>query len=357
MRYANPGKATVLFGGQFGSEGKGAIAAWIGNQDTFEIATTNAGAQAGHTSINHKGDKFIAFHLPTIAVHQNCAAYLNAGSIIDEKVLLDEINRARDLGWLGPLYIHPNAAVITDADKAAEGRADAGTTAIASTQKGVGAALAAKVRRDAKTARDLPSLAEYIRGVDLNDELRAGSRVAVEVPQGYSLSLNASPFYPYTTSRDCGVMQGLSDACIHAHFLGTTIMVMRTYPIRVGNILGADGTVLGTSGEVFPDQEEIKFSDIGQPEERTTVTGRVRRIFTLSEMQLMESIKDNRPDVIAITFCNYIRRAEVEQLRGIVNEIYFALKMKPPEFIYEWGPSVRECSDQLPVSPEVYRKA
>lgn len=358
MRFASPGKAAVLFGGQFGSEGKGAIAAWIARNELFDIATSNAGAQAGHTSI--VGDqKFIAFHFPTIAVWQDCLAYLNAGTIIDERVLLDEIERAEALG-VGSgikrrLRIHPNAAVITDANREAEGQTEAGTTRIASTQKGVGAALAAKIRREGKTARDCEALAPYIGEVDLNDHLSNWAKVAVEVPQGFSLSLNASGFYPYTTSRDCGVAQGLADAGIHASFLGTTVMVVRTYPIRVGNIV-KDGETLGTSGNVFPDQREISFGDIGQPEERTTVTGRVRRIFTWSDRQMAQSIRANRPDVVALTFINYCTRREAMDIVARIEDIYFVLRMAPPKFIFEWGPSVRECGESMPSSPEAWRK-
>lgn len=359
MRYASPGKATVLFGGQFGSEGKGAIAAYLAKDETFDIATSNAGAQAGHTSI--VGDhKFIAFHFPTIAVWSRALCYLNAGTIIDEKVLLDEIERAENPafgtgGIKNRLRIHPNCAVITDANREAEGRHDAGTTRIASTQKGVGAALAAKVRREGKTARDCEALAPYVGVVDLNEHLSRWAKVAVEVPQGFSLSLNASGFYPYTTSRDCGVSQGLADAGIHPSFLGLSVMVVRTFPIRVGNIV-KDGETLGTSGDVFKDQREISFADIGQPEERTTVTGRVRRIFTWSDQQVMQSVKANRPDVVALTFTNYCSRAEVGNIIGRIQDIYFALGMAPPHFIYEWGPSVRECGETLPSSPEAWRR-
>lgn len=354
MRFAADGKATVLFGGQWGSEGKGAIAAWLALQTPFTIATTNAGAQAGHTSI-HLGEKFVAFHLPTVAVYQkDCLAYVNAGSIIDVDVLLDEVKKA-DIG--DRLRIHPRAAIITPECQEAERAADASTTRIASTQKGVGEAFARKIRRSGKVAADEPRLARWIEEIDLNSQMDAGARVVVEVPQGFSLSLNASPFYPYTTSRDCGVAQGLSDAGIHPKFLDQSIMVIRTLPIRVGNIVGENGETLGTSGGHFDDHAETSFEALGVPAERTTVTKRIRRIFGFSLDQVEHSIKANRPEIIALTFVNYLNnRAEVERLVDAIEAIYHKLRLAPPRWIFEWGPTTREASPHLPYSEEIWRK-
>jgi adenylosuccinate synthase len=175
------------------------------------------------------------------------------------------------------------------------------------------------------------------------------------VPQGFSLSINASPFYPHTTSRDCGVLQGLSDAGIHPSYLGAVLMVARTFPIRVGAIV-ADGETLGTSGGVYSDQHEITFADIGQPEERTTVTGRVRRIFTFSREQIRDSMAVNRPSHVCLTFCNYVRRDDALMIAAAIRDVALELNMKRPTMLYEWGPSVREMGTTLPMSREVFAK-
>jgi adenylosuccinate synthase len=93
--FLRKGGASFLLGGQWGSEGKGAAAAFVAthlnNVDKgFDIVTTNAGAQAGHTS-THKGVTKVVFHLPTVSLYRPCTTYLNAGSIINPDGLRDEL--------------------------------------------------------------------------------------------------------------------------------------------------------------------------------------------------------------------------------------------------------------------------
>ena len=64
------GKASVIVGGQFGSEAKGLAAAMVAKHDLLIsksnrsfISTTNAGAQAGHTTVLEDGRKFVCYHL------------------------------------------------------------------------------------------------------------------------------------------------------------------------------------------------------------------------------------------------------------------------------------------------------
>lgn len=46
----------------------------------------------------------------------------------------------------------------------------------------------------------------------------------------------------------------------------------------------------------------------------TTVTGRVRRVFTWSNTQFKDAVKANSPSVIFLNFCNYLRtEADVDQ--------------------------------------------
>jgi len=61
----------------------------------------------------------------------------------------------------------------------------------------------------------------------------------MEVSQGFSLGIN-SEFYPKVTSRECTVMQGLADARIAPSKLAKTYMAIRTYPIRVGDVVEVD---------------------------------------------------------------------------------------------------------------------
>lgn len=349
--FIKSGKASVLIDGQFGSTGKGLAAAYQSQITSFYdwsncLCVTNAAPNAGHTTVLPDGRKFVTYHMPTIGVLQpKSTIYLNAGAIIDFDMLKDEL---RDLGVDGKrVLIHPNAAVITDEDKAYERDASSGATKIASTQKGVGRALARKIMREGKTAKDiadqlLTELNVMVQRIDLNEVARGGWAVVIETPQGMSLSLN-NGFHPYCTSREVSVSQSLSDAGVHPHHLNKTLVCLRTFPIRVGNIVDAEGNTVGYSGGVYADQKELSWDDFPNVEpERTTVTKRVRRIFTFSENQYREAAGRLRPDILHLGFCDYLRNTD--QLHDIVGKIrrgnsYHGLA---PKILCSFGPSTSD---------------
>lgn len=337
--FVRPGLASVIIDGQFGSTGKGLIAGRLALDDGNQcsIATTNASANAGHTTIV-AGRKFITYHLPTFAVMQpGCRAYLNAGAIINPALLAQEM---QDVGFDPQnLVIHPRAAVITEAMVASEYSADSAATKLASTRKGVGTALSEKIMRRAVLAGDTPELAPWIGEIDLNRCLEWGDRVVVEIPQGFSLGINSGLAYPHCTSRDVTVSQGLADAGIHPMHLGHTMMSLRTYPIRVGNVV-ENGHQLGWSGPCYPDQEETTFEALGVEPERTTVTKRIRRIFTFSDQQYAKAHRMNQPDAVFLNFCNYL--ASSEDLSKLIDRM--SHHGSPPTH-FGFGPSVEEVTE------------
>lgn len=351
MQWGKRGAASVLFGGQFGSEGKGLAAAWLAENITgmVHVATTNAGAQAGHTTCYRDpirsglGEKFICYHLPTTGVvHRRFTlSYVNAGSIIDPHKFLQELSDT----CVARIAVHPNAAVIHPDDVEAE-KNGSSVSKIGSTQKGVGAAITNKVMRRQRLARDEPLLQPFLRRVDLNEELRSWRSVVVEVPQGFDLSINHGFAYPYCTSRDCWIGSGLSDAGIHPSFLGETCAVVRTYPIRVGHIYDEFGNQVGDSGPFWPDSKELDwqrdFPDI-EPE-RTTVTKRVRRIATWSDSQYETMLGMNRPSIVFLNFCNYLRDADhfLMQLKRM-ERAEFAVGL-PVEKVFGFGPCVEDVT-------------
>lgn len=342
--FRRPGKASFIVGGQFGSEAKGAAAAFVAAHlaergEFFDVVTTNAASQAGHTSI-HKGVRKVLRHLPTIPSIARHVAYLNAGSVIDIDVLIKELADYRGVVW-----INPNAAVITEVNKLEENLPDSSTTQIASTRKGVGSAIAAKVMRSGLIIKQM-SLRVYadIVDLDLNQIMMTGQSVAVEVPQGIGLSLN-SHFYPHVTSRDCTVMQAASDAGIHPHFYGASMLVLRTYPIRVGNIVEG-GVTVGTSGGCWPDQEEISWDAIGVPPETTTVTGRIRRVFTPSYLQIKHAMSLTRPEHVFISHCDYCL-ATAKQVWNYVLLAAGTIGIDRPEYLFGFGPSTDDVRNEL----------
>lgn len=298
-----PGQADCTLGGQWGSEGKGAAVAWLVHQldranRRYDIVTTNASSQAGHTAV-HNGETFVTRHLPTAPlIVPGSTVFLNAGCAIDPDVFEQELKDLDYLARCSGFYIHPNAAVITPDCIAAENRPDSAQTKIASTRKGVGEAIARKVLRSGLIARDHLLLKRFVRPARTFDI--TGQRVLVEIPQGFGLSLNGE-FYPACTSRDCTIMQALSDARIHPHRLGSVLMVLRTFPIRVGNIEG------GNSGGCYPDQKETTWQEIGQTPEITTVTKRQRRLFTWSQQQVNEAVAVNMPNAVFLSHADYVQ--------------------------------------------------
>lgn len=347
-----PGRASVIFDGQFGSTGKGLVGAWVGEHNQVDWATTNASANAGHTSIID-GEPVVLFHIPSsyLTARRNgqCRIYINAGAIIDLDVLEKEI------AALGirhdEIYVNPNAAVILPEDAEAERDKTSSQAKIASTQKGVGAALARKIRRDG------PNLGQYIAAnyrkvpfvlqtVSLNQEMQQNKAVLIEVPQGFSLSLNSSGFYPYTTSRDCTLQQGMSDAGVHPRFFHKSLAVLRTYPIRVGNITSETGRQIGFSGHVYPDQRETSWEALGQPEERTTVTKRVRRVFTFSEKQYQDMLRHSQPDYVFLNFCNYMTRQRASALADQMKQIERRNGMSVTHY-YGYGPASSDIREYV----------
>ena len=346
--FTTKGKASVIFDGQFGSTGKGLAGAWVGEHNDIDWSVTNASANAGHTSIID-GKPVVLFHIPSTWLtgrlrHRN-RIYIDAGAIIDLPVLIREIE---ELGIdAEDIVVNPNAAVILPEDKEAEADTQSSQTKIASTQKGVGASLSRKVRRSG------PNLGQYLETLSggvpflvdtlsLNREMSFGKTVVVEVPQGFSLSLNASGFYPYTTSRDCTLQQGLSDAGIHPRYFHRSMAVIRTYPIRVGNITDGNG-VIGYSGDVYLDQQETSWSALGQPEERTTVTKRVRRVFDFSAVQYWEMLEYSEPDYVFLNFLNYMNADQVRVLEERMDNVERSLRIKPVRF-YGYGPASHDIS-------------
>lgn len=354
MIWGQKGKVAVLLDGQFGSTGKGQIAAWLSLNACphgVDIATTNAGAQAGHTT-RYEGKEFICYHLPTVAVmqgryreagHPFTRAYVNAGSIIDPEALAKELH---DTGfYLSSLHIHPRAAVITQAHKEAERARGSSTEGLASTQKGVGAALADKIMRRATLAGDTPSLALNCSMFDLNEFLRRGCTITAEVPQGFGLGINHGWDYPACTSRDCYVNSALNDAGIHPSFLGNTCMVVRTMPIRVGAIYNEMGEKVGDSGPFPPDSRELDWArDLpGVEPERTTVTKRVRRIATWSDLLYRRACSLNRPDIVALTFCDYLNvPEELEELVERMIAVEAELGLHSVQKLFSWGNRVED---------------
>jgi adenylosuccinate synthase len=343
--FVKEGRLNIVMDGQFGSTGKGAVAAFLAIHNNIDIAVTNAAPNAGHTYDLGAGKKTV-FHLPVCGVLKpDSVIYIGAGAIIDPYVLEKELLDFR----VDPerVFIHPAAAIIEPCDKEAEA-VGSSTAKIASTQKGVGSALARKLRREGNIAANcpMPWFQKMVSVYPLMDHIQRGSRAIMEVPQGFSLGINAG-FYPHCTSRDITVAQALSDARVHPAFLGNVMMTLRTYPIRVGNLI-VDGVEVGNSGPVYDDQKELDWiEDLGMKPELTTVTKRPRRVFTFSTDQLVAALRMNRPNYLFLNFCNYLTGDD--EWRRMMNSIIGAHRSEVGgelDWALGFGPSIFDVFTQ-----------
>jgi adenylosuccinate synthase len=106
----------------------------------------------------------------------------------------------------------------------------------------------------------------------------------------------------------------MADAQIDPRLLGDVILVVRTYPIRVGHIYDDKGVKIGDSGPFFPDSKELMWEQIGVTPEITTVTKRVRRVATFSQMQYDKALEELAPDYVHLSFCDYMNHDELQKL-------------------------------------------
>lgn len=257
-------------------------------------------------------------HLPS-GTTRNAAAQivLGPGAVLRVPKLLAEIARA-EVDYRR-LAIDPQAMVISAEDVAEEARL---TAAIGSTGSGVGAATARKVLREiaprpVTLAKDTPELRPYLRetlGV-LDDAFAAGRRVFLEGTQGTGLSLHHGA-YPHVTSRDTTVGGCLGEAGIAPSRVRRTLMVCRTYPIRVQS---PDGQTSGPMSRELPWEEIAARSGIPLEElraaERTSTTNKQRRISEFDWVLLRQAASLNGPTDIALTFVDYFTVANREARR------------------------------------------
>ncbi|MGJ1312238.1 adenylosuccinate synthetase [Sphingobacterium lactis] len=318
----------VIVGGQFGSEGKGQIAAHI--SPDYDCLMRVGGPNAGHTVFERPTNH--VFHLLPSGTHRapNAKLLIGPGAVLNLEKILQEI-RTFNVEY-GRLIIDENAIIISEKDIEEERKI---AEKISSTAQGVGFATATNIisrllGEDQHKAKNyLKELRGYLGSTSEELELmyRDGKKILLEGTQGTGLSLHHG-LYPHVTSRDTTVSGCLSEAGISPRRVRKIIMVTRSYPIRVG---GASGpfvskeidmqTIAERSGK---DANELIKKEI------TTTTKKNRRIAEFSWSLFRKACELNSPTDIALTFTDYIskenenaRRYEslTEDTRRFVEEI------------------------------------
>jgi adenylosuccinate synthase len=298
----------VVVGGQFGSEGKGKVAAYLTERYGVRYCLRTGGPNAGHCFQTEGGTAFKLRQLPAGAVYPDTRLLIPAGAIIDLPILKAELDLLKlDHRRVG---IDRNAMVISGEDTNAEHDM---YEHIGSTQTGTGAATARRVMRGqgysrVRLAKDYTELHPFL--TEVTQELERAPSVVVEGTQGFGLSLYHTDFYPKCTSRDTSAAGVISEAGISPRRVTDIIMVVRTYPIRVA------GEQAGPLfGEVSWEVIRIASGYRDSIEERTTVTNRIRRVGTFDQDQFMKAVQVNQPTMLVVNFLDYLD-AEVRGIRS-----------------------------------------
>ncbi|MHA4847181.1 adenylosuccinate synthetase [Flavitalea antarctica] len=330
----------VIVGGQFGSEGKGQISAYLSTN--YDCLVRVGGPNAGHKVFAEPNPH--VFHILPSGTVKNPKAKIivGPGAVISKEVLLREI---KEFNIEDPkrLLIDSNVTIISEQDIAYERK----MSKIGSTAQGVGSATAGNLlvrlqEKDQHKAKNCKELTQYLGSSheELEKLLSANKKILLEGTQGTLLSLHHG-FYPYVTSRDTTAGGCLAEAGIAINRVRKIIMVTRTYPIRV------QSPEDGTSGEFQSD--EITFEEIhrrsGVPlqelerTEMTTTTKKKRRIAEFSWSLYRKACELNSPTDIALTFADYLDYSNQGARR------FDQLSAKTTQFIEE----IERCSGR-PVS-------
>lgn len=307
---------TVVVGGQFGGEGKGKVAHFLAREMGAKVAVRVGGSNSGHTVVDPSGTPLILRQLPTPSILPNITCVLGAGSYIDVDILFDEIARTKLSA--DRLYIDPNAMVVTDDEINAE-KSSSLRESIGSTQSGTGAAVIRRISRDgsARLAKDDERLKQFIHPVVpfMRDLLSKGERIVIEGTQGFGLSLLHSPYYPYATSRDTSAAAFLAEAGLSPMDVDDVVLVIRTYPIRVGGNSGplpqeVDWDLVNLQCDI-----DVKFV------EYTSVTKTVRRVAKFDSDIVVKAIQANNPTRIVLNHLDYISTSNVTDRTAFVEKV------------------------------------
>ena len=308
------GKLTVLVGGQYGSEGKGAVAAHVASE--YDVHVRVGSPNAGHT-IWWRDEKHVMQSIPCGWVNPDAAIVIGRGALLNMKQFMKELVHILTYypNFLCRLYIDPEAGILDERFHQQEGGTEGEMhKRIGSTGEGVGPARVARINRDPAQFRQFKDVAEEY-GLEmcmqentprmlaiLQDE---GKNILIEGTQGSALSLLHS-YWPYCTSIDTNAAGIISEVGIAPSRVTNVLMVCRTYPIRVA----------GNSGYM---KNEITWDELNRrmgieiKPERTTVTKKVRRIAEWDDDLFEQSCILNAPTEIALTFADYIDPAIADE--------------------------------------------
>lgn len=276
---------SIIVGGFFGDEGKGKISAYLALKDKPAIAVRCGAINAGHTVI-YEGRVWRLRIVPSFFVNASTKLMVASGALLRLDVFFREVE---ETGVSRRILVDRNAGIIEDRHVEAE-RADPHLAkTIGSTLQGVGYAMADRILRRLKLAKDVEALKPYLVDValEVNEALDRGEHVYVEGVQGTFLSLYHGT-YPYVTSRDTTASAFASEVGVGPKRVDDVVLVFKAFVTRVGE---------GPLENELPHEEAVKLGLV----EVATVTGRSRRAAPFNVGLAKRAVMLNSATQIAIT--------------------------------------------------------
>lgn len=294
----NIGFRHCVFGGQFGSEGKGCVAEWV-IAEHHDLGRKLVVFGENSPNSGHSNSKGKTRSLPVSSYYADLVV-LCPDAAVDPVLLVSEIRAIRAANPKLQVVIHENAALITATDvefeksSSLEGR-------VASTVTGGG-----KARTNKCFVRDRSNTMGQLRGMEIGYEIvnhdeyfslicaNESADWLFECSQGLMLDVNLG-YYPYVTSRTthpkAAVMRnGLDLWETPWSFLGA----YRCHPIRTGGNSGPTGG------------RELQWEELNKPKEIAVVTKRTRRVFEFSETDFLRSMAMAKPTAVFFTHADYL---------------------------------------------------
>ncbi len=357
----------IIQGAQFGSEGKGMVAAALCERRNIDFAVRTGGINAGHT-VWHKGAQYKMQQLPTGWVNPGTTLVIGPGAYVNPEQLYKEIGIIRAAGAKNWIFVDYRAGL--HLPEHAERSADSGRHyTMGATGKGCSEAVLDRIRLRGKGGMLFkgwlhkeygPGPYEIGQGFQFADTVKLlhsaydnEASILLEGTQGTWLDMYLGP-YPYTTHKQTTAAQWVAEAGLSPAMEYEVVLCARTYPIRVAgnsgpmpdeidwvtlgheinNKLWMTGMVnrvkemslhalrdaycelRGSYGsdlveksnrwtDAYKSLSQITQDDLANLVEMTTVTKKVRRVARMDMEMLKESVRINRPSWIALTFLNY----------------------------------------------------
>ncbi|MEC7838465.1 MAG: adenylosuccinate synthase [Chlamydiota bacterium] len=380
----------IVVGTQWGDEGKGKIIDLLTTQ-AKHIVRAQGGNNAGHT-IKFDGQEFKLHLIPSGILQSHTTCYIGAGTVIDPKVLIQEIQGIEDRGirTKNRLWISPAAHIIfpyhCTLDRLLEDKK--GERRIGTTGRGIGPCYVDKANRLGIRIGELTdknlfprllssvlelkneelqklygedpisyqpllkeytsyaeTLNQYVAPVEsmIHNALANHENTLLEGAQGTFLD-GTHGTYPFVTSSNTlagGIAVGAGVGPSHIHH---TIGVIKAYTTRVGN---------GPLPSEIPEDES--FLEHQKAREFGTTTGRKRRIGWFDAMIAKTAVNLNGLDSLALTKLDILDTLdEIKICIGykidgieIHNFPYLADELERVEAIYEVLPGWRSPTTNL----------